>query len=670
MAVAENPTPTAWGVATTGTLVFTTVAAIGDTISIHVGWNTRTTQPSSVVDDLGNTYTQQALRQHATTAISDAWYVAPVTVGGTPTVTVNYAAGTSFTIHGYRNTGRSGVVDTTGANEGSAVTTTSANPPTLTTGGTAGDDLLSGMRTNNAITAPSYDAGYTGDGTTATIRNLTENLDNVAASTAFTGNFSWTTSSDYVATQIALKAAGGTAYTKTVDGLLRLTGFMRPKHIYLTGDAGNRYGMLLSLYWREVTTKPVTATLPFVGSSPKQTNRNLGSSILSFVGGLSNQTNKTLTAVLSFIGSHATLLIPGFISKALSGTLSFVGSLAKQTNIPLAGTLTFAGVFTKLTQAARTATLSFIGGLTKLTSRLLTAILSFAGAIAIVRNKMLTATLSFIGALTKRDMFKPLAGTLSFTGNIQKFTSTVRTATLSFIGDLFKQTRRNLGSAVLSFIGSLAALKAFTRLLSGTLSFLGSQSKQTGKANNATLTFAGSQSKKLSTNEVSVLSFVGSTANQTRRLLTAILSFAGSISLSKTFVRVFTGVLTFVGTWTKLPNKAANATLSFSGAQTKRTSWVRNAILAFIGTQNSRTSRSVSGILSFSGSFGKQARRAINGLLGLIGSIATQAGVVHQRGTAIGGDLSVGSATMNDQLAGSAGMGDKLSGTSGGSDSL
>lgn len=211
MAVIQNPAPTAFGIATSGTIVFVTNVAVGEFLSIHVGWNTRTTTPSSVVDNLGNTYTQQVLRQHATIAISSAWYTAPVTVAGACTVTVNFAANTSFTIHAYDNSGRDQTgapIDATGSNESAGtVTTTSANPPTVTTGGASGDDLLSGMRTNNAVTVPTYDAGYTGDGTTATIRNLTESQDNVAAVTAFTGNFSWTTAVEFVATQIAIKAA-------------------------------------------------------------------------------------------------------------------------------------------------------------------------------------------------------------------------------------------------------------------------------------------------------------------------------------------------------------------------------------------------------------------------------------------------------------------------------
>ena len=95
---------------------------------------------------------------------------------------------------------------------------------------------------------------------------------------------------------------------------------------------------------------------------------------------------------------------PQVFTSSLSGGLSFVGAMSKQTAYPLTATASSSGTLARVTaRALPAAVLSFAGAFSKFSSALLSATLSFAGTISRVASYPLSASLSFVGNLNRFD---------------------------------------------------------------------------------------------------------------------------------------------------------------------------------------------------------------------------------------------------------------------------
>jgi len=403
--------------------------------------------------------------------------------------------------------------------------------------------------------------------------------------------------------------------------------------------------------------------LPYIYYPLKRTNKIL-SAVLSFIGNFitnyipgSQLFFKTLTATLSFVGS-----INDFIFKRASGAVSFVGVSIKQTRTTksgilsfvgaisntirkaISGTVSFIGTLTRSINHLITATVSFIGSLTKRISHTISGVLSFVGSFTsrVTFIRLLTATLSFAGSFTK-IIGKLLSGILSFIGQQSRACVKNVSATLSFIGSLTKRTIRTL-SAVLSFVGSLTTGSVILKLMTGTLSFvgtitriithpltatlsfIGSIVKSTSKVLTASVSFIGVLIHSIRTTFLATLSFIGSLTNRINTLKTATLSFVGSIT--KQTSRTLSASLPFIGTMTKIPAKALSGAISFAGALTRRISYHLNSVLSFIGDLSRAAAghffQSLSATLDFSGTLSRRIGYHLSSTLSFIGTCLKQ----------------------------------------------
>lgn len=175
---------------------------------------------------------------------------------------------------------------------------------------------------------------------------------------------------------------------------------------------------------RAIALAAKTATLNFVGDLAKRT-ATARTATLSFVGAMltGKAFLRTLTATLSFAGSASRLP-----QKALTATLSFAGTLVRATTHAMSAALAFAGSQTRRTVlAAKTATLAFVGSLTggHLFVKALTGTLSFAGSLARQAGKALAGALSFAGAI-RRLVGAGQASVLAFAGALARVTTAVQ----------------------------------------------------------------------------------------------------------------------------------------------------------------------------------------------------------------------------------------------------
>lgn len=163
----------------------------------------------------------------------------------------------------------------------------------------------------------------------------------------------------------------------------------------------------------------------------------------------------------------------------------------------------------------------------------------------------------------------------------------------------------------------------YTQNLSGSLSFSGSITKQTGKPLSGALSFSGAFSKFTSRTLTAAANFAGSLAKRTSRLLpSASLSFSGAFSTSRVTLKTLTASLSFSGSLVKQTGKSLTASMSFSGAFNRATSRTLAAAANFSGALTKRTSRSLAAGLSFSGSLAKRTNKTFTAALSFSGSIS------------------------------------------------
>lgn len=200
---------------------------------------------------------------------------------------------------------------------------------------------------------------------------------------------------------------------------------------------------------------------------------------------------------------------------------------------------------------------------------------------------------------------KSFTGTLSFVGAQSKFTSQGQTATLSFIGAFVKRTAKPLVAAGLSFAGVFAKLP--------------------NKAATATLSFTGAQTKFTSHLLTAGLSFTGACAKFTRHFFTAGLSFVGAFIGSRLSLQSLTAALSFTGAQSRLPMKAATATLSFVGAQSRRISHLLTGVLSFSGflaaVKSGVNALFFTATLTFTGAQTFFTRKGVSAALSFVGSL-------------------------------------------------
>jgi len=139
----------------------------------------------------------------------------------------------------------------------------------------------------------------------------------------------------------------------------------------------------------------------------------------------------------------------------VDGSLSFAGGLVRETRISPDGTLSFAGGLVRQTQISPDGVLSFGGAL----ESSLVALQSVAGA------------LSFAGTLIKQAQISP-DGALTFSGDTVRQTNKNVAGSLSFNGLVVRLINKNL-DGTLTFGGALVSSVIFSKLVIGTLSFVG-----------------------------------------------------------------------------------------------------------------------------------------------------------------------------------------------------
>ena len=275
------------------------------------------------------------------------------------------------------------------------------------------------------------------------------------------------------------------------------------------------------IYTHQLTSQELNIVNSYLG-------RKYGITITGSVdlGALTKQAQKIYSAVLSFVGTFSTFQLGHFL-KSLTASLSFSGLIKNRTSHLMTAVLSFVGSFIGTIvhhyQSTQTAILSFVGSIQSQRGRIFTAALSFSGKTIRAISHKFTATLSFVGKYIRNV---PLAAVLSFVGFLNATVPTPKllTASLSFIGSLL-QKRGRLLTATLSFAG--VTTRFITHKFTAILSFVG--------------TFIRARPRSFT----AALSFIGSYSTQKGRVFTAVLSFSGS--LQKAFARVFKAVVIPIG---------------------------------------------------------------------------------------------------------------------------
>lgn len=105
------------------------------------------------------------------------------------------------------------------------------------------------------------------------------------------------------------------------------------------------------------------------------------------------------------------------IQKAIGGTLSFVGSLAKSISKNISGALIPSAILSKSTGKLTSGVLSFVGALSKLSYKTLAGVITPAGSLVKSTSKAISGGLNFAGSLIK-TISKTLGGAVTFTGTL------------------------------------------------------------------------------------------------------------------------------------------------------------------------------------------------------------------------------------------------------------
>lgn len=216
------------------------------------------------------------------------------------------------------------------------------------------------------------------------------------------------------------------------------------------------------------------------------------SSILTCTGNSFSAFSRMITSALSFIGN---ILLAR--SKSFTGALSFIGSITKRTfHYWGVTTLTLLGFQNKKRPYLLTSVLSFVDDLVTrsgtIYNKLHAATLSFAGNVINRSTKVLISGLSFIAYFSAAIAGLQtilLTAVLSFSGSVSKYLNKIIAGAVSSIGDLIR-TSSIAKTAVLSFADFFQALKpTLTALLTGSLSFNGTISRNIEKICIAILNF-------------------------------------------------------------------------------------------------------------------------------------------------------------------------------------
>lgn len=265
-------------------------------------------------------------------------------------------------------------------------------------------------------------------------------------------------------------------------------------------------------------------------------------------------------------------------------------SNAQQQNLYQAA---ISGTLFKQTQIPTNASIGSSGSFTRAVGAVLSSALSFAGTFASKAiGALLSGTLSFAGSII--STFPPILQTL--------------TATLSFVGSQAKQTGR---------------------ALSGTLSSAGTFVRETFALLSGTLSSAGSfvRAIRTSTLGTAALNFVGTLAKQTNRLLSATISFAASLTTSSVILQALSATFSFAGSIVRQTGAQLSGTLSFAGSFVRSIGAQLSGTLNFVGTfvRAINTKTLGTAILSFAGSISKQANRTFSATLSFAATVTKQA---------------------------------------------
>lgn len=374
-----------------------------------------------------------------------------------------------------------------------------------------------------------------------------------------------------------------------------------------------------------------------------------------------------ITAAVKPGGSGAltgTLTVLKIAIKALTGSTTPNGALAKQANKQLGGASTPISVLTRLTSkllaasttpsgalaTVRLVALTFTGASTpagllqKLAGKKLAASSTPAGAISKQANKALTASTTPTSTLTTvKAVLRALAGSTTPTGVLTRFTSKklagstapsstlsrvlsaarTFTATLPLNGSLAKLAVKALAASTTPS-GALATARFAIKALAGSITPTGVKTLLVGKALAGSSTLTGAitrlTSKKLtaSTTPTSTLATVKA----------VIRSFTGATTptglLTKLISKPLAGTSTPAGALAKLIGKLLTASITPNGALTR----LRQLFRAFAGSTTPSgvlrrlTSKPFAGSTTPTGTILKTIKITLGGVLGLAGDLA------------------------------------------------
>jgi hypothetical protein len=207
-------------------------------------------------------------------------------------------------------------------------------------------------------------------------------------------------------------------------------------------------------------TQVASGSLSFVGVITKRTATTRTGS-LSFIGVQTRSVGHLLAGSLSFIGNLATAGA-GHFFQALTGSLSFIGVQTRRTGSGQVGSVSFIGAQTRRIGSGQTGSLSFIGAIAKRTATIRTGSVSFIGnlttAVAHFFTQAVSGSLSFVGTRTAIHTFgKALTGSLSFVGAQSRRTAHTMSAAATFTGTILRRIPAKF-TAALSFVGGVVGI--------------------------------------------------------------------------------------------------------------------------------------------------------------------------------------------------------------------
>lgn len=290
-----------------------------------------------------------------------------------------------------------------------AASTTSAGVTTKDTGttGTIGSTnalIVTALAVRANISAESATAPFSvdsvGDGTFSAIFSSAI----VSSNASQTPTNSWTTAGTaWGCTAVFLAAAGGggTTFNQAVSGTITAAGSLVKQTLKKVAGTTTLSGSVI-----KQTLKRVVGSTTLSGVLNKFTTKTLSSAI-TLSSSLNKLTSRTLTGTTTIVGTLTQSIV---FTIALSGAITLVGALAKQTNKAVAGSISLASTLTRQTNKLFSSSITLSGNVLKNTSRLLQSQIVLSGTLlrAVVFNKLVTGVLSVAGALA--TLFIPSGG--------------------------------------------------------------------------------------------------------------------------------------------------------------------------------------------------------------------------------------------------------------------